>query len=167
MSKGFNMVEEKEPFVGNEEAPGKGEREGAEKVETIDLHGMTLEEAKAKLEQKLCNAFQYGERVVRIIHGQGKHSANFPVLKSFVRRWLEESAFAREYVEAVFRGEDGSPYTMPNPGETVVRLKGEDPVGENEEIDWVTEDEEWEARKQAKSRRASKRRAARRGPIRP
>ena len=94
MSKGFNMVEEKEPFVGNEEAPGKGKREGAEKVETIDLHGMTLEEAKAKLEQKLCNAFQYGERVVRIIYGQGKHSANFPVLKSFVRRWLEESASA-------------------------------------------------------------------------
>ena len=136
-------------------------KEGEEKVETIDLHGMTLEEAKVKLEQRLLNAYEYGERVVRIIHGQGKHSANFPVLKSFVRRWLENSAFAREYVETVFRGEDGSPYTLPNPGETVVRLKGEAPIGENEEIDWAAMDEEWEARQQARRRRARERRATR------
>ncbi|HBR30145.1 MAG TPA: hypothetical protein DD789_12005 [Firmicutes bacterium] len=130
-------------------------------METIDLHGMTLEEAKAKLEQRIENAFEYGERVVRIIHGQGKHSANFPILKSFVRRWLEEAELAQEYVETVFRGEDGSPYTLPNPGETVVRLKGETVIGENEEIDWVADDEEWDVRKQIKGKKARQRRAAR------
>ncbi|HBL35606.1 MAG TPA: hypothetical protein DDZ55_02230 [Firmicutes bacterium] len=130
-------------------------------METIDLHGMTLEEAKAKLEQRIENAFEYGERVVRIIHGQGKHSANFPILKSFVRRWLEEAELAQEYVETVFRGEDGSPYTLPNPGETVVRLKGETVIGENEEIDWVADDEEWDVRKQIKGKKARQRRTAR------
>ncbi|HBR34793.1 MAG TPA: hypothetical protein DD734_09180 [Firmicutes bacterium] len=130
-------------------------------METIDLHGMTLEEAKAKLEQRIENAFEYGERVVRIIHGQGKHSANFPILKSFVRRWLEEAELAQEYVETVFRGEDGSPYTLPNPGETVVRLKGETVIGENEEIDWVADDEEWDVRKQIKGKKARQRRATR------
>jgi hypothetical protein len=130
-------------------------------MEIIDLHGMTLEEAKGKLEQRIENAFEYGERVVRIIHGQGKHSVNFPILKSFVRRWLEEAELAREYVETVFRGEDGSPYTLPNPGETVVKLKGETVIGEKEEIDWVAEDEEWDVRKQIKGKKARQRRTAR------
>ena len=135
-------------------------------METIDLHGMTLEEAKEKLEQRLVNAYQYGEQTIRIIHGQGKHSAYFPVIKSFVRRWLEESEFGREYIESIYRGEDGSPYTPPNPGETVVRLKGDKVIGENEVIDWVAEDEEWEARKQAKGRRAQQRRVTRRQSFR-
>ncbi|HHW11841.1 MAG TPA: Smr/MutS family protein [Firmicutes bacterium] len=135
-------------------------------METIDLHGITREEAEETLERRLLSAFQYGERVVRIIHGQGKHSAYFPVLKSFVRRWLEESEFARTYVEAVYRGEDGSPYTPPNPGETVVRLKGETAIGADEEIDWVEEEEELIARKQAKKRKAQARRAAFRQPYR-
>lgn len=131
-------------------------------METIDLHGMTQEEAEETLKRRLLSAFQYGERTVRIIHGQGKHSTHFPVLKSFVRRWLRESDFARTYVETVYRGEDGSPYTLPNPGETVVRLKGETIVGQDEEIDWVAEEEEWAARKQAKALKAQRRRAARR-----
>lgn len=133
-------------------------------METIDLHGMTQKEAEETLKRRLLSAFQYGERTVRIIHGQGKHSTHFPVLKSFVRRWLRESDFARTYVETVYRGEDGSPYTLPNPGETVVRLKGETIVGRDEEIDWVAEEEEWAARKQAKALKAQRRRAARRRP---
>ncbi|NLM37480.1 MAG: Smr/MutS family protein [Firmicutes bacterium] len=135
-------------------------------METIDLHGMTREEAEDTLERRLLSAFQYGERIVRIVHGQGKHSAYFPVLKSFVRRWLEESEFARTYVAAVYRGEDGSPYTPPNPGETVVQLKGETAIGADEAIDWVAEEEESIARKQAKKRKAQARRATSRQPYR-
>src|SRR5690554_7962329 len=90
---------------------------------TMDLHGLTLDQAKEKLEERLENADQFGEKVVRIIHGQGKHSEVFPVIKSFVRRWLEESDFAQKRIESVFRGEDGSPYTRVNPGETIVVLK--------------------------------------------
>jgi hypothetical protein len=133
-------------------------------METIDLHGMTREEAEETLKRRLLSAFEYGDRIVCIIHGQGKHSAHFPVLKSFVRRWLEESEFARTYVETVYRGEDGTPYTPPNPGETVVRLKGETAIGADEEIDWVAEEEEWAARKQAKAIKAQRRRSTRRQP---
>jgi hypothetical protein len=127
-------------------------------METIDLHGLTLEEAKICLEKRLLSAYQYGEKVVRIIHGQGKHSEFFPVIKSFVRRWLEESEFAREYVETYFRGEEGSPYTRPNPGETVLLFKGSDQTsGRYEELSWEEEEGDW-ARRQAKRWRAEERR---------
>ncbi|HBG16643.1 MAG TPA: hypothetical protein DDW93_07655 [Firmicutes bacterium] len=132
-------------------------------MENIDLHGLSLEEAKIQLEQRMVSAYQYGEKIVRIIHGQGKHSEFFPVIKSYVRRWLRESDFAKDYVETVFRGEDGSPYTKVNPGETVVLLAGvNEIIGHAQELNWVKEEEEWEARKQAKGRRADRLRVARR-----
>ncbi len=141
-------------------------------METIDLHGLGLAEVRARLPEALAEAQRRGERVIRIIHGQGKHSESFPVLKSFVRRWLEESDFARREAAMVFRGEDGSPYTTPNAGETVVVLRG----GANSEgasragkspdtsLTW-DEEEEHEARRQAKGLRADRNRIARRrGP---
>lgn len=133
-------------------------------METVDLHGLTLDQAKEKVEGRLRNADQFGEKVIRIIHGQGKHSAVFPVIKSFVRRWLEKSDFAKERIESVFRGEDGSPYTRVNPGETIVVLKGNGEILHEQEVDWK-EEEEWEKRKQAKKLRANKPRVSRRrGP---
>jgi len=131
---------------------------------TIDLHGMTLEEVQAGLERTLENAYLHRERVVRIIHGKGKHSEVFPVIKSYVRHWLEESEFAREKVEMVFRGEDGSPYTPPNGGETVVLLKtdGKVPL---EELSWE-EEEDAEARRHLKKIRADKNRNLRRKKFR-
>lgn len=128
-------------------------------MESIDLHGLTLDKAKERLEKRLLSADQYGERVVRIIHGQGKHSEVFPVIKSFVRRWLEESVFAQERIASVFRGEDGSPYTTVNPGETVVVLKGKGGIIHEQEVDWE-EEEEREAQKQARRVQAGKRRAS-------
>ncbi|HHU51160.1 MAG TPA: Smr/MutS family protein [Firmicutes bacterium] len=128
-------------------------------METIDLHGLTLEEAKEKLEKRLLSADKYGARVVRIIHGQGKHSEFFPVIKSFVRRWLEESVFAQERIESVFRGEDGSPYTSVNPGETIVVLKGAGGPIHEQKVDWE-EEEEREARRRARRVQADKRRAS-------
>ncbi len=131
-------------------------------METIDLHGLSLEEAETRLEQGLTSAYQYGEMIVRIIHGQGKHSEYFPVIKSFVRKWLRESEFSKEYIESIFYGEDGSPYTRPNPGETIVLFIGaNETVGYAEEINWE-EEEDWEARKHAKGRRADRLRVARR-----
>ncbi len=135
-------------------------------METIDLHGLSLEEAKITLEKRLLSAYHYGEKVVRIIHGQGKHSEVFPVIKSYVRRWLEESEFARQYVATYFRGEDGSPYTRPNPGETVICFKGaEEDSGRSEELDWEEEEEDW-AKRQAKRWRAEERSKPRRSPRR-
>lgn len=130
-------------------------------IVTIDLHGFTSEEARLKLIEGLTNAFDYGESIVRIIHGQGKHSDNFPVLKSMVRHWLEESDFAREKVETVFRGEDGSPYSAPNPGETIILLKNSTNKGYTPELDFDDE-EEYEARRNSKKIRAERLRTVRR-----
>jgi hypothetical protein len=127
------------------------------------LHGLSLADAALNLERRLNASLQNRERVVRIIHGQGKHSENFPVIKSHVRSWLAESDFSRTHVESVFRGEDGSPYTRPNAGETVILLRGG--LVKDEELAW--EDEEaGEARRQVKGIRADRLRTLRRKPSR-
>lgn len=130
-------------------------------MEEINLHGLNQAEARRRLEEGLQGAVRHGVKVIRIIHGQGKHSESFPVLKSFVRRWLEESGLARASVLSVFRGEDGSPYTAPNPGETVVLLKGTDLTHTERERSFEEEEEE-EARRHAKGIRADRLRVARR-----
>ena len=135
---------------------------------TIDLHGLSLEAAQEKVVCFLDGAYNHHEPVVRIIHGQGKHSEVFPVIKSFVRHWLEESEFGREKITVVYRGEDGSPYTIPNPGETIVILKipGISDLLESQPTLSVDDEEEREARKNAKAVRAERLRTARRRNLR-
>ncbi|TCL72426.1 Smr domain-containing protein [Hydrogenispora ethanolica] len=133
-------------------------------MNTIDLHGYSAAEAQLRLELHLLNALKHGERLVRIIHGQGKHSEHFPVIKSQVRRWLTESPFAREHIRLVYRGEDGSPYTLPNAGETIVELVNDDaPPSRQPALDF-DEEEEREARRNAKALRSDRLRTARRRP---
>ncbi len=142
---------------------------GGAATETINLHGLGLAEVRARLPEALADARRHGERVIRIIHGQGKHSEAFPVLKSFVRRWLEESDLARREVGVIFRGEDGSPYTPPNAGETIVVLRGPDRLEALPAAppSVMAEEEEREARRQTKALRAERNRIARRrGPRR-
>lgn len=121
-------------------------------MNSIDLHGLSLEEARLKLETALMSALVNGEWVNRIIHGQGKHSEAFPVIKSMVRRWLDQSEFAI-HIETIYRGEDGSPYTGVNPGETIVVLKsGKERLPEPEL--GCDPEEEREARRYFKGMRA-------------
>ncbi|HEY8464243.1 MAG TPA: Smr/MutS family protein [Bacillota bacterium] len=126
---------------------------------TIDLHNLTLEAAQQRVIEGLNNAWQHREKVVRIIHGQGKHSEIFPVIKSFVRHWLEESDFAQEHVEMIYRGEDGSPYTKPNAGETVVVFR--EGIVKTAQLN-PEEEEEYESRRNSKKIRAQRLRKARR-----
>ncbi|MGE5482677.1 MAG: Smr/MutS family protein [Bacteroidota bacterium] len=93
------------------------------RVNQIYLRHLSLQEAKQKLTQALTRAYQNGELINVIIHGQGHESEGTPVIKQFVRGFLESSDFARRYVYAVYPGETGSPYTSVNPGETVVVVK--------------------------------------------
>ncbi len=51
----------------------------------IDLHGYTTSEAEGMLRALLKNR-EYSH--VRIIVGKGSHSANGPVLRDFVKRYL-------------------------------------------------------------------------------
>ena len=55
----------------------------------IDLHGMTVAEAKPRLLDFIEYSIQQGHLCVRIIHGKGRGSGQRgPVLKMAVNRWL-------------------------------------------------------------------------------
>lgn len=55
----------------------------------IDLHGMTVEEAKARLTDFIDYSIQRRQLCVRVVHGKGLGSGERgPVLKHAVNRWL-------------------------------------------------------------------------------
>ncbi len=57
----------------------------------IDLHGMTLAEAKPRLADFIDYSVMQGQLCVRIVHGKGLGSGNRgPVLKNAVNRWLRK-----------------------------------------------------------------------------
>ena len=61
----------------------------------IDLHGLTLCQARPALEKFLSSAVETGKRAVLIIHGRGLSSPKDPVLKTHVKDWLSRSAWRR------------------------------------------------------------------------
>ena len=57
----------------------------------IDLHGMTLDEARPRLADFIDYAARTGKRCVRVVHGKGRGSGDRgPVLKPAVARWLRK-----------------------------------------------------------------------------
>ena len=57
----------------------------------IDLHGMTLEEAKPRLADFIEYSTAQGKYCVRVVHGKGLGSGDRgPVLKNAVNRWLRK-----------------------------------------------------------------------------
>ena len=57
----------------------------------IDLHGMTLEEAKPRLADFIDYSASQGKLCVRVVHGKGLGSGDRgPVLKNAVNRWLRK-----------------------------------------------------------------------------
>jgi DNA-nicking Smr family endonuclease len=67
----------------------------------IDLHGLTVPEAKAVLREFLAQAVSQGMRCVRIIHGKGLRSGHRgPVLKSAVSSVLRRTASVIAFVSA-------------------------------------------------------------------
>jgi DNA-nicking Smr family endonuclease len=55
----------------------------------IDLHGMTLAEARPRLEAFVRRSASSNKHCVRIVHGKGLGSGDRgPVLKAAVNRWL-------------------------------------------------------------------------------
>lgn len=58
---------------------------------TLDLHGMTADEAALALAHFIDHGVQAGRRAVLVIHGKGYRSAGArPVLKSHVNQWLQQ-----------------------------------------------------------------------------
>src|SRR5210317_1251945 len=57
----------------------------------IDLHGMTVDEAKPRLADFINYSASQGKYCVRVIHGKGLGSGDRgPVLKNAVNRWLRK-----------------------------------------------------------------------------
>ena len=55
----------------------------------IDLHGMTVAEAKPRLAEFIESCVRDGKLCVRVVHGKGRGSGSRgPVLKQKVNRWL-------------------------------------------------------------------------------
>jgi DNA-nicking Smr family endonuclease len=75
----------------------------------LDLHGLDIEEAKARFETFLRRSQHLGHSCVRIVHGKGKHSAAEPaVLKTHLTRWLRSRKMSRTVVAfASARWKDG------------------------------------------------------------
>ncbi|HUL46746.1 MAG TPA: Smr/MutS family protein [Steroidobacteraceae bacterium] len=67
----------------------------------IDLHGLTVAEAKHALRQFLIDALERGVRCVRIVHGKGLRSGHRgPVLKAAVSAVLRRTGAVLAYVSA-------------------------------------------------------------------
>ncbi|RME85974.1 MAG: hypothetical protein D6771_02540 [Zetaproteobacteria bacterium] len=83
---------------------------------TLDLHGMTRDEAWRAVERFLHAQAAAGARVVRIIHGRGLHSGGRGVLKEALFQWLKEAPWAELVLAAAIeRGSGG--------GATIVLLR--------------------------------------------
>jgi len=54
----------------------------------IDLHGLSVEEARTSLDCFLRDAVRTGKRAVLVVHGRGLSSPGRPVLKNSLYRWL-------------------------------------------------------------------------------
>jgi DNA-nicking Smr family endonuclease len=82
-------------------------RRGQYRIEAeVDLHGLTVREAKAALRGFLAHALQRGLRCVRIVHGKGLRSGpRGPVLKVAVSGVLRHSSHVLAFVSA--RSVDG------------------------------------------------------------
>jgi DNA-nicking Smr family endonuclease len=92
-------------------------REGRIPLEgTLDLHGLTQDEATAALDNFLWQAWREGRRSLLIITGKGTARDGGGVLRSAVPRWLDESSH-RERLMGVGpanseHGGDGALYVL-------------------------------------------------------
>jgi DNA-nicking Smr family endonuclease len=83
----------------------------------LDLHGLTVAEARGLLTEFLSRCIRRGLRCIRIIHGKGLRSKNRePVLKQRVSSWLMQRDEILAFCQA--RRSDGGS------GAVVVLLKG-------------------------------------------
>ena len=72
----------------------------------IDLHGMTVAEAKLALREFVAHAEERGARCIRVVHGKGLRSGTRgPVVKSAVNSVLRRTGVVMAFVSA--RQEDG------------------------------------------------------------
>ena len=61
----------------------------------VDLHGMTVEEARDAVRQFVLRALRAGHRCILVVHGRGKNSPERrPILKDALKGWLSRGELA-------------------------------------------------------------------------
>ncbi len=88
-------------------------RKGQYNVEAkLDLHGLSVEEAKTAMDHFLQQCLQRGIRVVLIIHGKGHHSQT-PILKNKLNHWLRHLDVVLAFCSAgPSHGSGGATYVL-------------------------------------------------------
>jgi len=96
------------PISDKDEEEAEEHRTGAQSAEarrrlrskapdaSIDLHGLTRDEALARLESFFADALRHRLEKVRIVHGKGNHSEGEAVLKRATRDFIERNPYAGE-----------------------------------------------------------------------
>jgi DNA-nicking Smr family endonuclease len=88
-------------------------RAGQYNVDAIlDLHGMTVDEARESLHQFLLRCQQKSAHLVLIIHGKGRNSSN-PILKNKLNHWLRQIEQVLAFCSASAKdGRSGAMYVL-------------------------------------------------------
>ncbi|NLB53201.1 MAG: hypothetical protein GX808_09770 [Syntrophomonadaceae bacterium] len=96
------------------------------KIEKIDLHGISVEEALKKVEANIKWCIENNVDVIDINHGKGHHSSqNFSVIKKEVRHRLKNDRSLQEADYKVVFGESELPVALTyDQGHTLVVAKG-------------------------------------------
>ncbi|MCG8453339.1 MAG: Smr/MutS family protein [Spirochaetales bacterium] len=68
--------------------------------DTLDLHGLTAQEAQSALHAFIASMRRRGLRKGLVIHGKGKHSPSGSVLKPFVEEYLLSSKEVGDFAKA-------------------------------------------------------------------
>ncbi len=86
-------------------------------VARLDLHGLTVDEARERLAAFVAGQRDHERRCVLIIHGKGLRSpGGRSVLKAFVHDWLDGHRAIATFCTALPRdGGDGAVYALLKP----------------------------------------------------
>ena len=103
--------------VGLDRAKAERLRRGKMPIEgTLDLHGLTQDQAQARLEQFILAAAAAGKRNLLIITGKGLSSGGRGVLRARVPEWLGQGALGRYVLAFSYAqkrdGEQGALYVL-------------------------------------------------------
>jgi len=95
------------------------------KIETLDLHGLSVEEAKEKIIKSLNWCINHDVDVLDINHGKGYHSSrNFSVIKQEIRRLLKKCDSIQAHGYKIVYGESDLPISLTfDEGHTLVVAK--------------------------------------------
>ncbi|NLO22216.1 MAG: hypothetical protein GX119_09520 [Syntrophomonadaceae bacterium] len=96
------------------------------KLERLDLHGLSLDEALEKTRINLNWCINNGVEVLDIIHGKGYHSSrNFSVIKQEIRKYLDENTPLKQAGYRVVPGESDFPVALTfDEGHTLIVIRG-------------------------------------------